>query len=77
MGRTLNIISKNVYVFNDKRVCANCEYFHQHYVYSKHGISTYMACDTGHCCYPRFKYRRPLSKACEHFKNIEWKEMFE
>lgn len=51
-------------------VCANCKYYHQHYVRSSATYGGYVACYSGHCVYPRIKKRMP-EQHCQHFTERE------
>lgn len=48
-----------------EEVCANCQHFIQHYIKIESEI---VACNAGHCVYPRLKHRSPCCKKCEHFE---------
>lgn len=48
-----------------EEVCANCQHFIQHYIKMESEI---VACNAGHCVYPRLKHRSPCDKKCEHFE---------
>ena len=56
-----------ILVSKDEKVCCNCKYFWQHYVYSEF-YKGYTTCNAGHCVKPRNKNRKPEQKACEHFQ---------
>ncbi|MCI8601078.1 MAG: hypothetical protein HFE45_05730 [Oscillospiraceae bacterium] len=53
-------------ILPDEEVCANCRYYHLHYVPGE--ITPYAPCNCGHCTYPRFKHRYPGQPGCEHFQ---------
>lgn len=48
-----------------EEVCANCQHFIQHYV--KPGSQVIVACNAGHCTYPRLKGRKP-GETCDKFE---------
>ncbi len=66
----------------DERVCANCKYFHQHYVkaelnWTDSDISEdgkrYSPIHTGHCVEPRLKNRK-VTDTCINFIRKEHAE---
>ena len=55
----------------DTQACANCRHFYQHYILDPLSGGRYcVPVHSGHCCYPRFKYRK-VSDVCEHFERTE------
>ena len=58
----------SITIFDSEEVCANCKRYNQHYVYDE--IFGYIACNCGHCPYPRLKHRTP-GQTCEHFERRE------
>lgn len=50
----------------NEEVCANCQYYRQHYVMGKSFVDGFTAVNHGHCTYPRVKDRRP-GETCERF----------
>ena len=49
----------------EKKTCAGCKFFYQHYICNQENQYTTVAC--GHCTSPRLKDRRPNTPACQHF----------
>ena len=47
------------------KICATCAHFRQHYV--KFGCR-YDKAASGHCVYPRCKFRYCDTPACKHYK---------
>lgn len=56
-------------IFEFESVCENCIHFYQHYVENSIDPSGYLACNSGHCVFPRVKSRKPGEQSCKHFKN--------
>lgn len=55
-----------------EEVCANCQHFIQHYVKPGRyeiiaGRYEIIACNAGHCTYPRLKDRKP-GETCDKFE---------
>lgn len=60
-------MAERLLISEDEKVCCNCKYFWQHYIYNKH-YECFQYCNAGHCVKPRVKDRKPNHKACEHFE---------
>ena len=69
---TMAEVAERFMISKNDKVCFNCKYFVQHYIYTKFYDSymDYSPCGIGHCTTPRLKNRKPNHKVCEHF---EWK----
>ena len=52
-------------ISENEDVCANCKYFRQHYIKESFGYG-FIACNAGHCVYPRMKNRSP-GDTCKNF----------
>ncbi|MCI8628964.1 MAG: hypothetical protein HFE57_05600 [Firmicutes bacterium] len=63
--------TERLMISKEKKVCVNCKYFIQHYIYDKRFNNDFSPCNDGHCVKPRLKNRKPKNKACEHF---EWNQ---
>ena len=48
----------------DEKRCKNCQYYLQHFAFSKRRIFRVYC---GHCTFTRPKRRRPDAKACDHY----------
>ena len=51
-----------------ERICKTCKHFRQHYI--KRGKKYWEVYD-GHCVFPRCKLRKPDTKACLNYNEIE------
>ena len=60
---------KMIHVSKDEIACANCVYYHQHYVSANDGAFC-IPCGCGHCTYLRTKTRKP-SQHCDKFERRE------
>ena len=49
----------------EKKTCAGCRYFYQHYVWST--AKQYVEVNCGHCTHPMCKERTPEHPACKRF----------
>lgn len=58
-------------ISKEEKVCVNCKYFIQHYIYDERFHNDFLPCNAGHCVKPRVKDRKPGRKACERF---EWNQ---
>ena len=54
-------------ICESERVCANCRYYYQHYIYDKEMYNGFSSCNCGHCSQKRLKRRKP-SDTCENFE---------
>lgn len=57
----------NVWVEDHEPVCGNCKHFYQHYIRNNIG---FFEAFSGHCVYPRNKFRRP-NDSCGYFNRKE------
>ena len=48
----------------EKKVCADCAHFRQHYLLSSDCVKTV---NCGHCVHPGLKHRKPQIPACEYY----------
>ena len=48
-----------------EKTCQTCTNFCQHYV--KYPDGRFVTCYSGHCVYPRQKFRHCDTKACPHY----------
>lgn len=55
-------------ISTDTQACINCKHFFQHYVLDSLCPGYCTPIYSGHCCYPRHKYRK-VCDVCEHFDN--------
>ncbi len=67
LGVIIMTMVERLLISEDEKVCCNCKYFWQHYIYNKH-YECFQYCNAGHCVKPRVKDRKPNHKACEHFE---------
>lgn len=58
---------ETVRIGSKESVCANCAWFHQHYVLDSATRAYCIPISMGHCGYPRMKDRRAY-ETCKHFK---------
>ena len=49
----------------EKKTCAECRYFVQHYARLKN--QKYIPTDYGHCGNPRIREKKPETPACQRF----------
>ena len=60
-------IAEALMITEEEKVCYNCKYFIQHYIYDKNN-KKFSSCNNGHCVKLRTKNKKPKNKACEHFE---------
>lgn len=68
---TIAEVAKHFMISKEDKVCFNCKYFMQHYIYNKIFHNDFSPCNAGHCVKSRVKDRKPTQMACEHF---EWNQ---
>ena len=61
---------ETVRIGSDESVCANCAWFHQHYVLDGRNKGYCVPISMGHCEYPRMKDRR-ANETCKYFRRME------
>lgn len=59
------MIKANAESMGNIKVCGDCVYFRQHYIFEN---GRYSPIDCGHCVFPNLKQREKLSKACKNFQ---------
>lgn len=62
----------SIVIGKEERICANCKYFHPHYVKMERGFQRLRE---GHCSYPRMK-SRDFYNSCANFALSDSEERF-
>ncbi len=65
----MKIIETSIRVADYEKVCCNCRYFEQHYVYVLNQEKNKLfLCNAGYCTKAHIRSKKAISKACERFK---------